>query len=73
MSSPRLCGIQLDGTLTCWGGAPEAIISREVIDLTDDTVFFRSQDGWMRRLDWSDNTMEKGSPSRPSPSRPRRS
>ncbi|MBK6519449.1 MAG: hypothetical protein IPG04_36300 [Polyangiaceae bacterium] len=57
---PRLCGIQLDGTLTCWGGAPEAIIGREVSDLTEDTVFFRSQDGWMRRLDWSDNLHGEG-------------
>jgi hypothetical protein len=57
---PRLCGIHLDGTLTCWGGVPEAIISREVIDLTDDTVFFRSQDGWMRRLDRGRNTYGEG-------------
>jgi hypothetical protein len=57
---PRLCGIQLDGTLRCWGNSPEAIVSREVTDLTDNTVFFRSQDGWMRRLDWSDKLHGEG-------------
>jgi hypothetical protein len=57
---PRLCGIQLDGTLRCWGNSPETIVSREVTDLTDNTVFFRSQDGWMRRLDWSDKLHGEG-------------
>jgi hypothetical protein len=57
---PRLCGLQLDGTLMCWGGMPEVIISREVTDLTDDPIFFRSQDGWMRRIDRNQFTYGEG-------------